>query len=164
MLPEQEDEYICAADRLRYNAFVTEYMIDFNPKLACIRMGYMDEEADQASKAFWNRPYVQQEIARRCMTPKTPDEKKVTATIDEERIKAALMREAHNYGPGSSHAARVNALSRLCSIYGLDAPKTINSNVNHTGNVLMVPEMADLDSWEKKALESQTSLVSNVRH
>ncbi len=162
---DSENEYLTAADRIQCDKFVDEYLFDHNIRLAIVRMGFVDEdESINMAKMFWNKPYVQKEIARRMSTPQLPETAKDTEKSDKERIKAALFREAHYFGPGSSQAARVNALSRLCSIYGMDAAKTVNSNVNHQGNVLIVPGISNISDWEQQAIESQQKLSTDVRH
>lgn len=159
-----DTDYISAHERKLYETFVKEFTFDYNITLAAVRMGYGDEEATEIGRTFYMKPYVQKLIAARVVAQKEPDEKADRDDINRERVLAALLREAHYTGAGSSHAARVNALSRLCSIYGMDAPKTVNTNTNYTGNILVVPSATSCEDWEAQAVKVQEETLKNARH
>ncbi len=73
----------------------------------------------------------------------------------------ALMKEAHNQF--NSGAARVAALAKLMSHYGMDAPAKTQNEHLHRGGVMMVPAIADINDWELAATNSQTRLVQEAR-
>lgn len=136
--------------------FVDEYLIDFDQTAAAIRIGFSASFAQTYAEKFMTEPYVRKAIAIRQHAMAEDD--KIEADQDRRRIRAALMREAHYRGPGSSHAARVSALAKLASIRDMDAPTKIKSELTMRGGVMMVPGIANLEDWEKAAQASQTDL------
>lgn len=140
--------------------FVSEYLVDYDQVKAAQRCGFNLQFAVEYAKRFMEESYVQQRI--RDVTFMKVDEKAIEQ-FDKTRIKAALMAEAHYRGPGSSHAGRVAALSKLASLYGMEAPKKSAMDVTHKGGVMAVPGIASLAEWEQTAAESQDKLVANAR-
>lgn len=136
--------------------FVDEYLLDFDQTAAAIRIGFSASFAQTYAEKFMTEPYVRKRIAE--MQTALAEDDKLEADLDRRRIRAALMREAHYRGPGSSHAARVSALAKLASIRDMDAPTKIKSEVALRGGVMMVPGIANLEEWEKAAQASQTDL------
>lgn len=160
--PDQSVPGLSAQEKVLRDRFVKEYMVDYNPERAALRIGYNKNYAEYYATQFMNEPYVLQRIADMRMAPAINDKEEAEQT--KRRIREALIREAHNYGPGSSHAARVAALSQLKSIYGMDAPKqTVNTNI-HKGGVMMVPGVSSLETWEQVAAESQDELRRETQH
>lgn len=136
--------------------FVSEYLIDYDQTAAAIRIGFSASFAQTYAEKFMTEPYVRKAIAD--LQNAMADDEKIEVELDRRRIRAALMREAHYRGPGSSHAARVSALAKLASIRDMDAPTKIKSEVALRGGVMMVPGIASLEEWEKAAQASQTDL------
>lgn len=133
--------------------FVEQYILDYDEHAAALRCGYMDPWAAEHAKRLMVDPYVRWKI--KDMEEKADNDPE----IEKKRIIAALNREAHNTGAGSSHSARVTALTKLATIYGLEPdPK---GNVL-AGNVMVVPALADVTAWEQSAKNSQEALVKNV--
>lgn len=142
------------------DTFVAEYLIDFNSVAAAQRCGFGREMAIEYSQKFLQEPYVQKKIKNMELTLLDEDKE---MEFNRQRIKQQLMREAHYHGPGSSHAARVAALGRLMSVYGMEAPKQVNTkNVHeHKGGVMRVPPAAaSAEDWEAQALANQQSLAN----
>ena len=113
------------------DTFVTEYLLDYSPVEACIRLGFAREFATEYSATYMSCAYVQKEIKRRELT-----ENVASAESDDgirKRIKASLFREAHNQFAKPS--SRIAALKALADIYGMNAPikqeitATVESNV-----------------------------------
>lgn len=111
--------------------FVTEYLLDYSPVEACIRLGFAREFATDYSAQYMGCAYVQAEIKRREVQDNVAD-----ASSDDgirKRIKAGLFREAHNQFAKPS--SRIAALKALADIYGMNAPikqeitATVESNV-----------------------------------
>lgn len=119
------------AEREFRDRFVTEYLLDYSPVEACIRLGFAKEYANEYSHMYMLDTYVQNEVKRR----------EVIANVEgaesddgfRKRIKASLFREAHNQFAKPS--SRVAALKALADIYGMNAPikqeikTTVESNV-----------------------------------
>ena len=160
--PEEfrDQQELTAHEQALRDLFVAEYMNDFDQVAAAQRCGFQYQFAVEFATRFMREPYVLRKIQQIRMTTYPAKE---TADYEKNRIKAALLFEAHNRGPGSSHAARVAALTRLAAIYGLEAPKKVDQTVTHRGGVMAVPGIAALDDWEKQASASQDQLVAHAR-
>lgn len=137
--------------------FVAEYLIDYHQVKAAMRCGFSRDFAIEWAQRFMEEAYVQQKLKALEMTPL---DEKAEAEYNRQRIKQQLFREAHYHGPGSSHAARVAALSRLSAIYDLEAPKKSKIDVNHRGGVMQVPPVANVDDWESAAIAAQQALMN----
>lgn len=119
------------AEREFRDRFVTEYLVDYSPVEACIRIGFAKEYATEYSHMYMLDSYVQNEVKRR----------EVIANVEgaesddgfRKRIKASLFREAHNQFAKPS--SRVAALKALADIYGMNAPTKIETNVKVESNV-----------------------------
>lgn len=154
----QPDEMSPREKALR-DLFVSEYLIDYDQVKAAQRCGFALQFAIEYGRKFMEEPYVQRRINE--VRFKKIDERELE-DYDKARIRTALMAEAHNRGPGSSHSARVSALSKLAALYGMEAPKKIDANVNHRGGVMAVPGIAALDEWEQQASASQDELTRHA--
>ena len=117
-LPDVSNNSINPMERELKDRFVDEYFEDFSYLDACFRIGYCEGTAQQYAISFEHDPYIQKRIAER---KKTEDPIKAESDFRNKVINA-LFKEANERGAGSSHSARVNALSKLVSILGLEAP------------------------------------------
>ncbi len=132
--------------------FVKEYIIDYDRIRAAIRCGYTESFADTYSNKFMNEAYVQQKIKEL----EHAEEQKTEADDDRRRIRAALLREAHYKGPGSSHAARVSALSQLSKIRDMEASKKVE--LKSLGGVMIMPGIAAIGPWQDVSMQQQKDL------
>lgn len=142
--------------------FVDQYLIDFSPVSAALRIGFKMPYAAEMSSRFMEESYVRNKIVQ--LQAKAAENPEVEDEETKRNIRIGLIKEAHYTGPGSSHAARVTALKTLATLYGMEAPKKSEVEVKHRGGVMAVPGIADPDAWEDAALDSQQKLVSDVRH
>lgn len=152
------EEPLSEAARAVRNRFVDEYLIDFQPVAAARRCGFQPVFAEAWAKRFMDEPYVNKRINEVKLRDLDEDD---LAAYDRKRIRASLMQEAHDRS--SSGTARVAALGKLMSWYGLDQPVKIQQQIEHRGGVMMVPAIASLDEWEKVAMESQRKLEESSR-
>jgi hypothetical protein len=114
--------HLSPGERAVRDKFVEEYLLDRDPTAACLRIGYDGPLAIQRGFEFLEESYVQKRIAY--LDYHFEQEDPEAAQKRERRIlKASLMREAHYRGPGSTHAARVAALSKLAQLARMDAPE-----------------------------------------
>lgn len=122
---------LSVAEREFRDRFVTEYLVDYSPSEACMRLGFAREYANDYAHMYMHDAYVQREVKRREVIENVEG-----PTSDEafrRRIKASLFREAHNQFAKPS--SRIAALKALADIYGMNAPikqeitATIESNV-----------------------------------
>lgn len=138
--------------------FVDEYLKDYDPYRAALRCGFMASFAKEYAARFMSEPYVQKRISELGDTLLADEE------TQRKRTLQALIREAHYTGPGSSHAARVSALSKLAHILKMEPEKDSGAKGNGVdGGVMMVPEMTDPDSWSEMAEKSQQTLKETVK-
>lgn len=143
---------------------VREYLYDYSWTKACLRCGFRPEFAADNAERFSKDPYCiwrVKELAREKGLRATPEEKAVQLEQDKVDIINALKKEAHYYGPGSSQAARVSALGKLAQLMGMEPPKTSKVEVEAKG-VMVVPGIADTDSWEKIAEAQQSQLQEDT--
>jgi hypothetical protein len=152
-------EEMSAREKALRDLFVSEYLIDYDQVKAAQRCGFTLQFAQEYGRRFMEEAYVQRRL-NEVRFMKTDD--RSTEEYDKVRIRTSLMREAHNYGPGSTHAGRVAALSKLATLYGMEAPKKIDANIQHRGGVMAVPGIASLDDWEKQASASQDNLAAHA--
>ena len=141
--------------------FVQEYLTDYDPFKAAIRIGYAPAYAKDFCQRFMQEPYVLGKI--RDAEGGTTDD--LDVEVQKKMIVTALWREAKNMGAGSTQAARVAALAKLSAFYGMDAPK--KSQTELTGpdgmplgsGVFVVPGMMTAEEWAKQAEAQQEELV-----
>ena len=128
-----------------YDDFVREYLQDFNWIQATLRIGYPSNIAADYAQKFKTTPYILRRIeeAKRAQ----PHSENVEDNYRQQVINA-LLRESQYSGPGSSHGARVGALSKLSSILAMDAPTKTETTVEHTGGTTVEHSIAydDLDT------------------
>jgi mevalonate kinase len=141
------------------DTFVAEYLVDYSALKAAMRCGFPREFASEWSQRLMDEPYVQQRITA---VTYTPVDVKQDEEFNKARIKAQLMKEAHYYGPGSSHSARVAALAALQKMYGMEAAKKLDATVTNKGGVMRAPGIAGLDEWEAQAEQSQDALTRDA--
>lgn len=139
--------------------FVSEYLVDYDQVAAAMRCGFNKQFAVEYSSRFMEEAYVQLRI-NEVRFMKTDD--KLTEDYNKQRILTSLMKEAHNHGPGSTHAGRVAALGKLAVMYGMEQAKKADLTVTHRGGVMAVPGIAKLDDWEQMASASQDELVKHA--
>jgi hypothetical protein len=113
MSPELSEQ-----ERKFRDEFVREFLIDYNPFEAALRLGFSKEYATEYAAKFMNEPYVQKRIKEMELEGGIEED----ADRNKRKVMAALFREANYKGPGSSHSARVSALSKLSTIFGMEAP------------------------------------------
>lgn len=138
--------------------FVKEYLIDYNYLGAAVRVGFADKLAHEFAYKLEHDPYVRRLIA----------EKKDKADIAEQegfdpvqnRIFQGLMREAFNYGPGATAATRINALSKLAAIRGMEAPQKVETSISHSGTV-NTNQTFDFSKYSKEELKLIRQLLES---
>ena len=138
--------------------FIKEYTVDFDAMAAAMRCGFTSVMAPQYAQQFMLEPYVKRRISHLSIHGEGNETEQ--REFNKKRIVAGLMREAHYNGPGSSHAARVAAFSRLAQILGLDAEQ---KNQGISGGVMVVPEIANVDDWENIAAAQQEKLRNDAQ-
>ncbi len=142
--------------KVMLDAFVGEYLHDFNARMAWIRVGGNPNSPTDAYNAL-NTAYVQLQL------------RNVAEMIDEEKLVTraevlmGIKKEANHFGDDGSSSARVRAWGLLAKIKGMEAPIKIEGEVLHKGGVMEVPMVATEVEWQDVAAESQTALKNDVR-
>jgi hypothetical protein len=103
-----------AQEKTLRDLFVQEYVKDFDPVQACLRVGFQFNFAVEYAKRFMCESYVQRRIADLQRT--TPENEADQAKQDKALVLSVLRQAAQN-GP---YASRVQAAAKIASIYGLD--------------------------------------------
>lgn len=149
-------------DRQMRDDFVGQYMLDFDPVDAVIRLGYNESYANHMAKQFMMDTYVLNLIVlrkRQSCTPEANDPAAMQALIKNE-----LVAMVQHKGYGASAAAKLGALRLLAEIEGLVGSGKNKLKVedgDNSGGVMQVPYFADSESWEQHAIKTQHDLVSS---
>lgn len=157
--PQFLEQELTEKEVLLRRAFVQEYMKDRNAYAACLRLGFMAPYAEDWARAFMAEGIVRRLIAK----AEEYDDSAEARDARAKAVEAMLFKEASYYGPGSSHGARVSALSNLAKIYGIEAPTKNEAEVTYKGGVMMVPALTSPDEWGKLAQQSQADLKDSVK-
>jgi hypothetical protein len=138
---------------------VMEYLYDMSWTRACLRCGFRQEFVEDTANRFMQDPYciwrVKVLARERGLAINAGDES--TREDAKATILAALHKEAHYYGPGSSQSARVSALGKLAQLLGMEPPKQSKVDVAVPG-VMIVPAIASVEDWEATAAPAQEKL------
>ena len=100
-------------EKLLWDRFVEEYVKDYNPVEACIRVGFNLNFAVEYAKVFMTKPYVQKAIMAHKQAP--VEEQDHLAKV-KAMIESTLMECMQNGQPST----RVIAAKTLASIHGID--------------------------------------------
>lgn len=151
-------------ERVLRTTFVREYLYDFDPLLAAIRVGFLNvrmpserfSPAMEVARALMAEPVIQR-LIKECML-------NLIKQDDAENIFImGLIREATNHSITGNAAARNGALKHLS-----DVIKEARANREGTervkGNIMLMPKDGEtFESWEKGAMASQQALRDSVR-
>ena len=102
--------------------FVQEYIKDFDPFQACLRVGFQAAFAVEYAKRFMSEAYVQRKIAD--LQRSTPENEDAQAKQDKALVLSVLRQAAQN-GP---YASRVQAAAKLATILGLDRDDSVEES------------------------------------
>lgn len=157
---EEERSYTDRELKLR-DSFVKEYLKDYSPINAAIRIGYSRSIAKEYAQRFMDEPYVARKISQ---MEEAPIEE-IDETTFKKRIMAGLYKEANNYGPGSTQAARVAAWAKLAHLQGMEPASKVKSEITGAdgaplAGTFVLPGMMTPEQWESAAAKQQEDLVS----
>lgn len=151
-----------AQEIAKREAFIREFVKDWSVKNAAIRAGIPAAGASKQGSELMNEKYVQKRINEYI---ESIDEE---VLIDRKKVIVGLMKEATNFGPGSSSNARVQAWKVLGKYLGMEITN-VNVDITHKGNVMIIPgvgsdgRVIDAEEWSAVAAESQHALKKDVR-
>lgn len=115
--PDEAEPELSAKEKALRDAFVREYLIDYDAVKAAIRLGFKSSVADTYAGRFMSESYVLRQIAH----------KQHNNGNIQDVIRNTLLKEANYYGPGSSASARVSAIAQLAKNEGIEknGPQTV---------------------------------------
>lgn len=145
------------AERVLRERFATEYVMDFNPTEAARRVGFEGDRAVEAGRKLMSETVTSRLIQER-LSAYDP-----AVHLSLGRVIGLLVKEGTREGPGSSHAARVAALTNAAKIAGVGEANKSQTEVV-LGGVMVVPATPSLDAWEAQASASQAKLKEDVRN
>lgn len=94
--------------------FCIEYVKDFDPVQACVRMGFMAVYAVEYGQRYLEEPYVQQQLAALQRKQQLSEEEQRN---EDKALIMSVLRQAAQNGP---YASRVQAAKQLAIMHGLD--------------------------------------------
>lgn len=130
--------------------FVLEFVKDFSPLNAMLRLGWKTDHPAQLGNNWLREPYTQYVL------DKFIREAKDEALVTRATIIAGLVREANTYGLDGSGASRTGALRSLAKILGMELQKVQVETVSP--GVMFIPMMGSPDQWEQMAAKAQEDL------
>lgn len=159
---DQRDPELTYRERALRDVFAQEYVTDYDAYHAAIRCGYAASYAREMATTLMGETYVQQKIKELEVLPAGQDNPEQM----KEYVVVGLRREAQYRGTGASPSARVAALSKISTIYGLDAPvKTRNEHTGPDGQplggVLVIPGLMTEEAWAAAAKAQQLALTTD---
>jgi hypothetical protein len=139
------------------DVFVKQYLYDYDARSAIVRVGFSVNYAEYYADKFMAEPYVLRKILEQ--------EQKQSHVEVTKKAKALVIRRLHeqaNYkGRGSSHSARIAALSKLAQLYNMEPEKKFD--LTGQSGVMAVPAMQSPKDWGEGAKDSQSKLKSKVK-
>jgi len=156
--PEIDDDFLNVREdvKRRREAFVREYIKDFNGSQAMRRLGSMSKTPWVHASEWLNEPYTQWYLAK--MIADMDDD----AIVSRNEVLMGLKKEANYYGLDGGAAARIGAWRAMAKILGIEVTK-VEGNVNLGGGVMLLPMPATPKQWEQAAAEQQAKLKKDVR-
>lgn len=151
-------------ERVLRTTFVREYLYDFDPLLAAIRVGFLNvrmpserfSPAMEVARALMAEPVIQR-LIKECML------NIIRQDDSENLVMTGLIREATNHSITGNAAARNAAFKMLDDIIE-KAKANREGSKKVKGNVMLMPVDGDsFESWEKAAMDSQKNLRDSVR-
>lgn len=134
-------------ERVFFEAFVDQYIKDFDGHKAMSRLGYAKVASSGYTK-FIDNPYVQALIFDKLRGAKAED------LVSRNEVMLALWREGHK--ETNSGSERIAALTQVSKMLGADlsAPTPVV-------NVMVVPGL-DMNAWLAEASSTQQQLKASV--
>lgn len=147
---DEAEPELTPREKAMRDAFVKEYLLDYDPVQAAIKLGFKTAIAETYAKRFMNEAYVLKRIA----------ELEGRGTDALKAIRTGLVREANFRGAGASHSARVSALAQLSKIEGMEkAPVPDRMAANGVVLHLTRDDIAKLSDTE---IDTMVSIFSKL--
>lgn len=148
VLHSSRDDSMTEGEKTYRDAFVREYIKDFNGTKAMVRMGYVQKNPGQRASGLLREPYVANRLYElvRQLQP--------TDVVQRGQVMARMWEEANDdFNPSM---VRVAALAHIGKMLGMFKEERDDSNLQPAG-VMLVPCMA-IAEWEQSAAVAQDIL------
>lgn len=122
---------------------------------AALYAGVPPRSARKEGCTMWCEPYVQDKFAE--LREAIDEGKLITRKELILNVKGIAFDAREGSGP------RVSASALLARVCGFEAPTIVKNEFDMKGGVMVVPMVADADTWEKIATKSQEQLKADVR-
>lgn len=125
------ETYLTAQEQLlrrSIDKYVREFTVDRDQIKAALRCGFNIRDCAQVAERYTTHPYFQQALAK--YQGINSDVSEISQDEAKKRIVAGLWDESTFRGQGSNHTARVNALMKLATLYGVDTVKGGDEDVS----------------------------------
>lgn len=132
--------------------FVTEFMVDRDPRMAALRTGVSNVALKGTLKKWMSDPRIIRAIQDRT------DGMDIERMISPQRIVAGFMDLA--FDKTAPHSARKGALQELANIKKMYEDPEKDSQGS---GVVLIPVAGSLDDWKAMALNAQQKLKDDVR-
>lgn len=151
MLNGRTTETLQEPDKIVRDAFIREYIKDFNGKLAMHRIGVVNPKTASTKASIWLRePYCANRLNELVRQLRPED------VVTRQEIMCGLWKEAND--PNNEGSTRVASLACLAKMSGLISPlPEKNGDTVNVTNVMFVP-LVNLDQWASQASIMQTEL------
>ena len=136
------------------DAFVREYVKDFNGTRAALAVGVSEARAGQSAYEWLREPYVIKQLSD------LMDRMEEKSIVTRNKVLFGLLKEANYHGLDGSSASRVAAWGKLAKILGMEVIK-FEGDVKVRHNVMVVPLAATTQAWEDVAASMQSDLVKH---
>lgn len=152
-------------DEFRLRTFVNQYLKDFDPFHACIRMGYPDDVASSNARIFLGNAYVQLKV-QEVLAAAQAD-----SIVSGNQVLAALWKEANRPDMVVSGCVMSNSASRIAALKELAKIKQLSAPQNDKGSGIGVVVhhvyvdsngTASAEAWERAAIKEQGDLKRQV--
>lgn len=144
--------------RMLFRLFVAEFIKDYHAGNAVRRMGLNYANPMVTGNNWLREPYVAHLLDEHVRNAEEE------CLVTRNSVIAGLVREANNTGPDASAATRIQAMSRLMKVLGMDVTK-IEKDITVSGGVMIVPVTGSTNSpenWEKLAAPMQQALKAGI--
>jgi hypothetical protein len=138
--------------------FAAEYLFDWDPRAALIRLGVPAGDAGHVAKSYMTHWLVQRNIKVRIRNFKREN------CINADTALAMVARDASDFSRWANPLARVKAQATLVKVLEMDmSPDKRNGGVGVNGSqggVMVVGPVLEAEAWEADAAVSQEELIS----
>lgn len=148
MITSRTAEQLHEADKIYRDAFVREYIKDFNGCLALARIGFTGTNAGKRASQLLREPYVAQRLDTLLRQLRPED------VVTRGQVMAKMWKEAND--PNNEGSVRVAATAHVAKMLGMDKSATTDTPAV-ASNVMLIP-VTSAEDWSQSAATAQQVL------